>query len=77
VRWGFLPEGILGEADRIINEVSGAAIWREAAQELGLPTGEIPTELSRGTETFFDGVVFDPSKPSEYLDQLAIKSLKA
>ena len=49
----------------MIKEVNGAVIWREAAQELGLPSGDIPIDPSRGNETFFDGVVFDPSNPSK------------
>ena len=77
VRWGFLPEAILTESDRMIKEVNGAVIWREAAQELGLPSGDIPIDPSRGNETFFDGVVFDPSNPRKYLDTLTIKSIKS
>jgi len=48
-------------------------LWREAAQELGVPTAEIPQSTSRGVETFFDGKVFDPAKPEAYLASLAIK----
>jgi nitrate/nitrite transport system substrate-binding protein len=48
-------------------------LWREAAQELGLPAVEIPQSKSRGVETFFDGKVFDPANPEAYLASLAIK----
>jgi nitrate/nitrite transport system substrate-binding protein len=36
---------------------------------------EIPTSSSRGIETFFDGVKFDPEKPEEYLNSLKIKKV--
>ncbi len=77
VRWGFLPQGILAEADRIINAVSGEKYWREAAQELGLSAKDIPPTTSRGIEKFFDGAEFNPENPKKYLDSLRIKSIKA
>jgi bicarbonate transport system substrate-binding protein len=77
VRWGFLPEGILSEADRIINSVSGEQYWREAAKELGVASTDIPKSTSRGVEKFFDGVEFNPENPKAYLDSLKIKSIKA
>ncbi|GAP96753.1 CmpA/NrtA family ABC transporter substrate-binding protein [Leptolyngbya sp. NIES-2104] len=77
VRWGFLPQGALGEADRIVNEVNGEKFWREAAQELGLAQSDIPQQTTRGVEKFFDGAEFDPTKPQAYLDSLKFKSLKA
>ncbi|NJM64538.1 MAG: ABC transporter substrate-binding protein [Acaryochloris sp. RU_4_1] len=76
VRWGFLPQGILGEADRIINTVNGEKYWREAAKELELASQDIPEDPSRGIEKFFDGAEFDPQKPQAYLDSLKIKSIK-
>jgi bicarbonate transport system substrate-binding protein len=76
VRWGFLPQGTLAEADRIVNAVSGEKYWREAAQELGLSAKDIPTTTSRGIETFFDGAEFNPEAPKKYLDSLRIKSLR-
>jgi bicarbonate transport system substrate-binding protein len=77
VRWGFLPQGALTEASRIINSVSGEKYWREAAQELGVAAADIPTSTSRGIEKFFDGAEFNPENPKAYLDSLRIKSLKA
>ncbi len=77
VRWGFLPEGALGEAERIINMVNGEKYWREAAAELGVPKSDIPPSTTRGVEKFFDGGEFDPDNPKKYLDSLAIKNLKA
>lgn len=77
VRWGFLPQGVLSEADRIINSVSGEKYWREAAQELGIASADIPPTTSRGIEKFFDGIEFNPENPKAYLDSLRIKSIKA
>jgi nitrate/nitrite transport system substrate-binding protein len=48
-------------------------LWREAAKALGVPEAQIPSSDSRGVETFFDGVKFDPEKPEEYLKSLKIK----
>ncbi len=73
LRWGFhraqIPD--LDTARRIIDEVNREDLWREAAQEAGF--SDIPSETSRGPETFFDGVVFDPANPQAYLDALEIK----
>jgi bicarbonate transport system substrate-binding protein len=77
VRWGFLPEAILGQADRIIDSVNGEQFWREAAQELGVASADIPKSPSRGVEKFFDGAEFDPTKPKAYLDNLRLKNIKA
>jgi bicarbonate transport system substrate-binding protein len=77
VRWGFLPEGILDDAKRIIDQVNGEQFWKEAAAELGIPAADIPQQTSRGVEKFFDGVEFDPTNPKAYLDSLKIKSIKA
>jgi bicarbonate transport system substrate-binding protein len=77
VRWGFLPQGILNEADRIINSVNGERYWKEAAQELGIASADIPQSYSRGVEKFFDGMEFDPANPKAYLNNLEIKKIKA
>lgn len=77
VRWGFLPQSILGEADRIINNVNGEKFWKEAAKELGVPSKDIPSSVSRGVEKFFDGAEFDSTKPEAYLASLRIKNIKA
>jgi nitrate/nitrite transport system substrate-binding protein len=72
-RWGFFPNGI--DYDKVIAGVNRADLWREAAKELGVPAAEIPATDSRGKETFFDGVVFDPADPEGYLAKLTIKNL--
>lgn len=73
VRWGFLPPETLTNAKQLIDKVNREDIWKEAAKELGIPESEIPTSTSRGVERFFDGKVFDPEKPQDYLNSLAIK----
>ena len=72
-RWGFLPNGI--DYDKVVGEVNRSDMWREAAKELGVPAAEIPATDSRGKETFFDGVVFDPADPEAYLAKLSIKNI--
>jgi nitrate/nitrite transport system substrate-binding protein len=72
-RWGFFPNGL--DYDKVIAGVNSSDLWREAARELGVPEAEIPKGDSRGKETFFDGVVFDPADPEGYLAKLEIKNL--
>lgn len=69
IRWGYLPADT--DTQAIINKVNREDLWKEAAQALGVT--DIPTSTSRGVETFFDGVKFDPEKPEEYLKNLKIK----
>jgi nitrate/nitrite transport system substrate-binding protein len=71
-RWGFLPKGV--DYDKVVDQVNRADLWKEAAREIG-QAAMIPKSDSRGKETFFDGVVFDPEKPEEYLAKLKIKRL--
>jgi bicarbonate transport system substrate-binding protein len=75
VRWGFLPAEILSQANQLIQSVNREDLWREAAAELGIPDSDIPSSSSRGLETFFDGITFDPDNPQAYLDSLAIKRI--
>ena len=70
VRWKFYP-GILDtveQAQAINEKVTREDLWIQAATELGIPTADIPTGSSRGKETFFDGVIYDPANPKAYLD---------
>jgi len=71
VRWGKFKED--EDLSGLVAKVNREDLWREAAQELGVPAAEIPQSTSRGIETFFDGKVFDPAKPEAYLASLAIK----
>jgi nitrate/nitrite transport system substrate-binding protein len=75
IRWGYLP--VSTDTKKIVDEVNREDLWREAATALGVPESEIPSSPSRGVETFFDGVTFDPKNPQAYLDSLKIKAIKA
>jgi nitrate/nitrite transport system substrate-binding protein len=72
IRWGYLPTDT--DVKKIVDQVNRSDLWKAAAQALGVPEAEIPTSDSRGIETFFDGVKFDPEKPEEYLKSLKIKA---
>lgn len=75
VRWGFLPPETLKNANALIDRVNREDIWKEAAKEAGVAAADIPTSTSRGVETFFDGVKFDPENPTAYLKSLKIKKV--
>lgn len=71
IRWGkFDPKT---DVKALVNKVNREDLWREAAKSINVPAKEIPTSTSRGKETFFDGKVFDPDKPLDYLRSLSIK----
>jgi nitrate/nitrite transport system substrate-binding protein len=71
IRWGYIPADT--DTQKVIDAVNREDLWKEAAQAIGVPAAEIPSSTSRGVETFFDGVTFDPEKPADYLKGLAIK----
>ncbi len=73
IRWGNIPADT--NIKEIVDKVNREDLWREAAKTLGVAAAEIPTSTSRGIETFFDGVKFDPDKPEEYLKSLKIKTI--
>ena len=73
IRWGVLPPDT--DTKALIKKVNREDLWREAAKSLGVPASDIPASTSRGKETFFDGKVFDPEKPGEYLASLTIKKI--
>ena len=75
LRWKFHPGKLtsIEQARAIVDKVNREDIWRQAATELGIPAKDIPTTSSRGKETFFDGIVFDPENPQAYLDSVKIK----
>ncbi|WP_448570268.1 CmpA/NrtA family ABC transporter substrate-binding protein [Trichothermofontia sp.] len=73
IRWGYLPPDT--DTKALIDAVNREDLWREAAQALNVPASEIPSSQSRGVETFFDGVKFDPENPQAYLDSLKIKKV--
>ncbi|NJL49614.1 MAG: ABC transporter substrate-binding protein [Leptolyngbyaceae cyanobacterium SM2_5_2] len=70
IRWGKLPPETNIQA--LVDAVNREDLWREAATALGQES-MIPKSTSRGAETFFDGVTFDPENPQAYLDSLKIK----
>lgn len=72
-RWGYLPADT--DAAALVEAVNREDVWRAAAADLGVDATDIPEGTSRGVETFFDGVTFDPENPDGYLDSLAIKAI--
>jgi nitrate/nitrite transport system substrate-binding protein len=69
IRWGKFQESDL----KLVDKVNRSDLWVEAAKAIG-QTAAIPKdEASRGVETFFDGVKFDPKDPTGYLKSLKIK----
>jgi nitrate/nitrite transport system substrate-binding protein len=72
MRWGYMPTDMV-KAKELIKKVNREDLWKAAAKEIGVAATEIPASPSRGVETFFDGVKFDPEKPEEYLKSLKIK----
>jgi len=71
-RWGYFPKGV--DYDKVVASVNRSDLWRKAAAEIGHGT-DAPASDSRGVETFFDGVKFDPANPEAYLASLKIKHL--
>ncbi|MCS7031747.1 MAG: ABC transporter substrate-binding protein [Gloeomargarita sp. SKYG116] len=74
IRWGYFPADT--DTKALIKAVNREDLWREAAKALGVPNDQIPPSTSRGVETFFDGVAFDPDNPKGYLQALKIKAVK-
>lgn len=67
-RWGILPADL--DTGALIKAVNREDIWRAAAAAVGAAA---PAGMSRGVETFFDGVTFDPADPAAYLAKLTIR----
>jgi nitrate/nitrite transport system substrate-binding protein len=70
IRWGKLAPNT--DTRKLVNAVNRDDIWKAAAAEIGQKAA-IPSSSSRGVETFFDGIRFDPNNPSAYLKSLKIK----
>ncbi|MFN5658470.1 MAG: CmpA/NrtA family ABC transporter substrate-binding protein [Pseudanabaena sp.] len=70
MRWGYFDADT--DAKKLVDKVNREDLWKEAAKAIG-EEAAIPKSTSRGIETFFDGVTFDPENPSEYLKGLKIK----
>jgi nitrate/nitrite transport system substrate-binding protein len=69
IRWGMLAADT--KAQELVDKVNREDIWKAAAKQAKQTA--IPTSTSRGVETFFDGVKFDPEDPKAYLTSLKIK----
>ena len=72
MRWGNIPTDFV-KAKELIKKVNREDLWKSAATALKVDAAQIPASTSRGVETFFDGVKFDPAKPEDYLKSLKIK----
>lgn len=71
-RWGYLPDDY--DSQKAVDAVNREDLWKEAAKAIGQEAA-IPKSTSRGVETFFDGVKFDPENPEAYLKSLKIKKI--
>ncbi|WP_338038192.1 CmpA/NrtA family ABC transporter substrate-binding protein [Neosynechococcus sphagnicola] len=72
IRWGYLPPEL--DTKKLVDTVNREDVWQAAAKAIG-QTAAIPSSSSRGVETFFDGVKFDPENPQAYLNSLKIKAI--
>ncbi len=73
IRWGYFEPDT--DTKALVDKVNREDIWQEAAKAIGQQAA-IPASTSRGIETFFDGITFDPEDPTAYLKSLAIKKVK-
>jgi nitrate/nitrite transport system substrate-binding protein len=73
IRWGYLPADT--DTKKLVDSVNREDLWREAAKALNVAASDIPKSTSRGVETFFDGIAFDPENPTAYLKSLTIKKV--
>ena len=66
-RWGLIPPGVnFREVAQTINQV---ALYSDVARALGVA---VPDAVMK-KEELFDGVLWDPEKPEQYLAQFAVK----
>ncbi|MBD1854011.1 MULTISPECIES: CmpA/NrtA family ABC transporter substrate-binding protein [Leptolyngbya] len=71
MRWGKFEADT--DVKALVDKVNRSDIWQAAAKAIGQEAA-IPKDAdSRGIETFFDKVTFDPANPKAYLDSLKIK----
>jgi nitrate/nitrite transport system substrate-binding protein len=69
MRWGRFPATF--DVKALVDRTNRSDLWTAAARTLGVANA--PTGDSRGVETFFDGVKFDPADPMAYLRTVRIK----
>ncbi|MBD2149583.1 ABC transporter substrate-binding protein [Pseudanabaena sp. FACHB-1277] len=72
IRWGYFDATL--DTKALVDKVNREDLWKEAAKAIG-KEADIPKSTSRGIETFFDGVKFDPENPKAYLDSLKFKKV--
>lgn len=72
IRWGKFAPSI--DVKALVNKTNRADLWREAAKAIGVAAA--PIGDSRGVETFFDGIKFDPADPMAYLKAVKIKRVE-
>lgn len=70
IRWGYLPPET--DIKKLVDAVNREDMWQEAAKAIGQEAA-IPESTSRGVETLFDGIKFDPENPEAYLNSLKLK----
>ena len=70
-RWGTFAGDL--DTAALVNGTNRSDLWLAAAAGLGIDTTGFGD--SRGIETFFDGISFDPANPDAYLAALAIKAM--
>ena len=71
MRWGRFDAST--DAKALVDKVNRSDLWQAAAKTLGQESMIPKDQDSRGVETFFDKVTFDPANPKAYLDSLKIK----
>lgn len=69
IRWGKFDTNT--DIKALVDKTNRSDLWSEAAKTLGVANAV--SGDSRGVETFFDGVKFDPAAPLDYLKALKIK----
>lgn len=69
IRWGKFDTNT--DIKALVDKTNRSDLWSEAAKTLGVANAA--SGDSRGVETFFDGVKFDPAAPMDYLKALKIK----
>ncbi|MBR3191499.1 CmpA/NrtA family ABC transporter substrate-binding protein [Bosea sp. (in: a-proteobacteria)] len=69
IRWGKFDTNT--DIKALVDKTNRSDLWSEAAKALGVVNAA--SGDSRGVETFFDGMKFDPAAPLDYLKALKIK----
>lgn len=72
MRWGKFDANT--DVKALVDKVNRSDLWQDAAKLIGQQAAIPKDTTSRGVETFFDKVTFDPANPKAYLDSLKIKT---